>query len=276
MLARFQVPWNGAGHLQDQMIVRLYKMKEIRGHNAAALGITLAAMVIAGCSSRAEMDLAPNGPAEPVYSVQQGEYRMVPGDELSVGFMFHDELNTAARVRREGEITISGLGDFYAAGMSSSELEESIYRRASLTYRNPEVSVVLTRRQEYRAYVGGEVRRPGFVEVRPGLTSMRAIFDRGGFLDTAKVDNVLHVRWDDTGQYTARVVNLEQSLETGDVRNDVAIGPNDVVFVPKTRIANANLWVSQYILKLIPIRPPTTRLPEFGGPWGDNNAENPN
>jgi protein involved in polysaccharide export with SLBB domain len=211
--------------------------------------------------------------AEPVYSVQEGEYRLSPGDQVSVDFMFHRDLNAGeVTVRREGDVTVSGLGEFYAAGLTAEELEERIYRRASLTYRNPQVSVVVLRRQEYRAYVGGEVRRPGFVGVRPGLTSMRAIFDRGGFLDTAKIDNVLHVRWDDDGSFTARVVDLKTMLETGDSRGDVALGPNDVVFVPKTRIANADLWVSQYILKLIPIRPPTTRLPEFDAPWADDDG----
>ena len=248
------------------MIVRLYRMKQIRGQvSATALAIVFAALTSAGCSSNETTVMAPSVESEPVYSVQQGEYRMAPGDELAVAFKFHRDLDSTAKVRREGEITIAGLGEFYAAGMTSGELEESIYRRASLTYRNPEVSVVLTKREAYRAYVGGEVRRPGFVAVRPGLTSMRAIFDRGGFLDTAKIDNVLHVRWNDAGKYEARVVNLQASLETGDVRNDVTLAPNDVVFVPKTRIANANLWVSQYILKLIPIRPPTTKLEDFDG-----------
>ena len=253
-------------HRQDQMIVRLDKMKQIRGQAAAtALATVLAALTAAGCSSSNETVMAPSVNSEPVYSVQPGEYRMAPGDEVAVTFKFHGDLNAEATVLREGDITVAGLGEFYAAGMTTSELEESIYRRASLTYRNPEVSAVVTKREAYRAYVGGEVRRPGYVAVRPGLTSMRAIFDRGGFLDTAKIDNVLYVHWADSGAYEARVVNLKGSLETGDVRNDVTLGPNDVVFVPKTPIANANLWVSQYLLKLIPIRPPTTKLEDFGG-----------
>jgi protein involved in polysaccharide export with SLBB domain len=227
--------------------------------------------VVAGCSSSAStasMPLQSDYMPEPVYSVQQGEYRIAPGDELSVHFMFHQDLDAGQlRVRREGEVTLSGLGEFYVAGLTAAEFEQAIYRRASLTYRNPEVSVEVTGREAYRAYVGGEVRRPGYVDIRPGLTSMRAIFERGGFLDTAKLDNVLHVRWDDDGRYTARIVDVKTMLETGDSRLDVQLTPNDVVFIPKTRIANANLWVSQYVLKLIPVRPPTTRFPEFDGPW---------
>jgi protein involved in polysaccharide export with SLBB domain len=235
-----------------------------------ASAIALAAIAMSGCSSGGDLPFQPDPVAQPVYTPQQGEYHLVPGD---VDFMYHRDLNTNASVLVDGAVNVNGLGEFYASGQTAAQLEETIFRRASLTYRDPIVSVVLVNRQGYRAYVGGEVKRPGYVDIYPGMTSMRAIFERGGFLDTAKTNNVLHVRWDDNGQYKARLVNLEAALETGDLRNDIAMGPNDVVFVPKTRIANANLWVSQYILKLIPIKPPTTKFPEFGGPWGDNRPD---
>jgi len=116
---------------------------------------------------------------------------------------------------------------------------------------------------DFRAYVGGEVRKPGFVALHEGMTSLRAIFESGGFLDTAKVDHVLHVRWDDGGKYSARVLDLKHVLETGDMTSDVLLTPNDVVFVPKTAIANADLAVRQYLIDLIPLREPTTRLDDF-------------
>jgi protein involved in polysaccharide export with SLBB domain len=222
-------------------------------------------LAAAGCSSRAPaapvMDRAlPIGGLAAVNSVQTGEYRVGLGDTLRVRFLFHNELDSEPEVRQDGHITITGLGDFQAYGVTTRELEQDIYRRASLTYRNPQVGVVVTKQSVHRAYVGGEVGRPGYVDLRPGMTALRAIFMTGGFQDTAKVDNVLHVRWADDGTYNAEVLNLRQVLETGDPRGDALLTANDVVFVPKTPIANADLWVRQYILDLIPIRPPTTRF----------------
>ena len=222
-------------------------------------------LAAAGCSSRAPaapvMDRAlPIGGLAAVNSVQTGEYRVGLGDTLRVRFLFHNELDSEPEVRHDGHITITGLGDFQAYGVTTRELEQDIYRRASLTYRNPQVGVVVTKQSVHRAYVGGEVGRPGYVDLRPGMTALRAIFMTGGFQDTAKVDNVLHVRWADDGTYNAEVLDLRQVLETGDPRGDALLTANDVVFVPKTPIANADLWVRQYILDLIPIRPPTTRF----------------
>jgi protein involved in polysaccharide export with SLBB domain len=190
-------------------------------------------------------------------------YHLRPADELKLKFLFHKELDSSATVREDGQVTIPGLGDFRAAGMTTDEMEEAIYRRASLTYRDPEVAVVVERPTDFRAYVGGEVRKPGFVALREGMTSLRAIFESGGFLDTAKVDHVLHVHWDDGGKYSARVVDLKHVLETGDMAQDVLLTPNDVVFVPKTAIANADLAVRQYLIDLIPLREPTTRIDDF-------------
>jgi polysaccharide export outer membrane protein len=190
-------------------------------------------------------------------------YPMRPGDELRMRFLYHKELDTTGKIRDDGQITVPGLGDFLASGLSTEQLEANVYRRASLTYRDPQVSVVVDRATDFRAYVGGEVRRPGFVPIRDGMTSLRAIFESGGFLDTAKVDHVLHVRWGEQGAYSAKVVNLKHVLETGDMREDVLLGPNDVVYVPKTAVANADLWVRQYLIELIPLREPTTRLDDF-------------
>jgi len=225
----------------------------------------VALLTAAGCSSRAPTaavtDRAlPIGGLAAVNSVQTGEYRVGLGDTLRVRFLFHSELDSEPEVRQDGHITITGLGDFQAYGVTTRELEQDIYRRASLTYRNPQVGVVVTKQSVHRAYVGGEVGRPGYVDLRPGMTALRAIFMTGGFQDTAKIDNVLHVRWAGDGTYNAEVLDLRQVLETGDPRGDALLTANDVVFVPKTPIANADLWVRQYILDLIPIRPPTTRF----------------
>ncbi len=229
---------------------------------APALLLSSSACSLTKPASHYELPMADLAPAAS-NAANAADYRLASGDGLTVKFLYHDELNATPQVREDGRITIPGLGDFDAVGFTTEELQADIYRRASLTYRNPNASIIVTKRVEQRAYVGGEVRRPGYVPLRSGLTSLRAIFERGGFLDSAKIDNVLHIHWEPDGRYRARVINLKKVLETGDIRGDERLGANDVVFIPKTAIANADLWVRQYILDLIPVREPTTRLPDI-------------
>ena len=229
--------------------------------------IALAATVTfaAGCAPRRQEPL-PYGqlPYYPPAAAKAAPTTIGGGDSLAVKFLYHDNLNAQPQVRPDGRITLPGLGDFQATGLTTGELEQAIYRRASLTLRDPEVAVIVTGRSERRVYVGGEVRRPGYVPVTPGMTALKAIFERGVYRNTAKVDNVLVVNVRDDGQYEASVLNLRKVLETGDIRGDVYLTANDVVFVPKTPVANATLWVNQYIRELIPIREPTTRFETIG------------
>jgi polysaccharide biosynthesis/export protein len=90
---------------------------------------------------------------------------------------------------------------------------------------------------------------------------MRAVMERGGFAYTARLDSVLHIAWNAQGGYSAKRLDLRRVLETGDTTQDLALGPNDVIYVPATWITNADLWVRQWIIDLVPIREPTYRLP---------------
>lgn len=203
-----------------------------------------------------EMGSGGETPTSPVYRIQ-------PGDRLSVGSLFHEELAGEATVGPDGQLALPGLGQFQAVGLTGDELASEITRRASLTHRDPEITVSVREYTTYRAFVGGEVRKPGYVTVKPGMTSLRAVMERGGFAYTARLDSVLHIAWNPQGGYSAKRIDLRKVLETGDTSQDLALGPNDVVYVPATWITNADLWVRQWLIDLIPIREPTTRLTDF-------------
>ncbi len=228
------------------------------------IGLCLAALSGSSCASRQTLPYGELPYYPPSVAANAGPYRLQGGDSLRVKFLYHASLDAAPVVGPDGKVTVPGLGDFQAAGVTTDELTGAIYRRASLTHRDPVVAVVVAQGVEQFAYVGGEVRRPGFVTLRPGMTALRAIFERGGYLDSAKVDNVLVVKVDPDGTYEARVVDLRTVLETGDIRGDALLAANDFVWIPKTAVANADLWVRQYIRDLIPVREPTTRFDTIG------------
>jgi hypothetical protein len=60
-------------------------------------------------------------------------------------------------------------------------------------------------------------------------------------------------------------LNLEDAIDNSDMSQDITLKPNDIVFVPKTTIANVNVWVDQYIRKNLPI------TPGVGYTFGNNN-----
>lgn len=220
---------------------------------AAAALITLAALT--GCGR--DINVAPltatdvarlqalADPADPAY-------RIAPGDIVFIKFPFHAEMDQEVLVQPDGQINVSGVGSLAASGQTTREVEERVKQESSVRLRDPEVVVTVRKLGEQTVYVGGEVGRPGSLVFRKGLTPLQAIMAAGGFRDTAAVDSVILVRpARSDGQYIARKLDLERIVMDGD-REAITLAPHDVLFVPRTRIANANVWVRQHITDLFP------------------------
>jgi protein involved in polysaccharide export with SLBB domain len=196
-------------------------------------------------------------PPEQTYALTQGpvtraDYRLQAGDRLNIKFPYQPRANQELPIRPDGKISLEVTGEILAEGMTPHELEEVVKERSSRFLKNPEVVVVVTAIGERRAFVGGEVGRPGFVAIQEGMTPLQAVLAAGGFKDTAKKDSVLYIVRGVNGGYQASRVDL-QAVVTEGAAETVRLTGNDVVYVPATRIANLNTFVDQYIRKVLPV-----------------------
>lgn len=206
----------------------------------------------------AQPGAAPGNPAiadagGPAPILNDATYRLAPGDLLDIKFPYHPEENERVPVRPDGRIGLQSAGDVMAAGMTVDELEREIIDKASATLRSPVVSVVIVQLAEHKVYVGGDVSKPGFVQFRDGLTPLEAIIERGGFLDTAKSDQVLYISR--TGE-AIRTERLDlKAVLAGESTEQVVMAPDDILFVPKTWIGEADVFVDQWVRGLLPTMP---------------------
>ena len=221
-----------------------------------ALGAAALALVLAACGHRAPASspaglaaLQPPAPPEP-----GPNYRIQLGDELHVRFTYQPEMNEQVPVRPDGRISLVATGEIDAVGRTPTELERVIVERTSAHLRNPEVTVIVTKLGEQRVYVGGEVLTPGYIPLRAGMTPLQAVLERGGFKPTAKRDSVLLMTPGADGRFSAARIDLKQVADDG-VPERVRLHPNDVLYVPRTWIADMNIVVDQYIRGLIPTLP---------------------
>src|SRR5512139_3098497 len=104
-------------------------------------------------------------------------YRLQPGDTLRIKFLYHPELDIKLPIRPDGNITLQLAGDVHAAGLHPAELEQVLKERTSDRLRDPEVSVIVAQLADLRVYVGGEVKLPGYVTYRAGMSPLQAIMD---------------------------------------------------------------------------------------------------
>ena len=218
------------------------------------LGAVFAALFLGSCSSTSVPKLTQEEVPqfEAAANFPHGTYRLEPGDILQIRYLYHPENDQKEIVRPDGKIRAQHAGEVPAAGFTTTELESILEEQSKAKLRDPEVGVSVVEFAKRNVYVAGEVGKPGPVEYRKGLTPLQAIIEAGGLRETALTTSIVLVRAAGTdGKYVSRSLDIEEVLHEGK-REPITLAPHDVVFVPRTAIAEADIWVDQHFTQLFP------------------------
>ena len=179
-------------------------------------------------------------------------YLLQPGDVLDIKFFYNPELNQQVVVRPDGHINLQLVDDIQAAGLGTGELTQKLKERYDKDLARPELSVVVRSFSSQKAFVDGEVARPGVIDLVNQMTVMQSIAEAGGLRDTARASEVLLIRRSPDGPTVTRI-NLSKVFSAKQLSEDIALRPFDVVYVPRSRISKVNTWIDQYLRKNVPI-----------------------
>lgn len=179
-------------------------------------------------------------------------YRIEAGDTIQILYTFHPDMKQEVAVLPDGKIAAQMVGEITVSGMTTTQLQKFLTEQTSDRLRDPEVVVSVTKFAEKTIYIGGEVEKPGTIPYRKGLSPLQAIIAAGGFRTSAQTDSVILVRASGPDEkFITRKLNLAEVIADG-VKEPLYLAPHDVVYVPKTAIAEADLWVRQHITELLP------------------------
>ena len=213
------------------------------GSRGLRILLMLMTLPIVGCAPRfLVLPQEESGPS-------QEEYLIGPGDVLSVKFFFAPELNEDVTVRPDGSIALQLVGDVPVSNRTSEGLAEDLRERYEPHVERPEVAVIVRDFGSQRAYVGGEVRLPGMVRLDGNTSLADAVFSSGGTLDTAELRSVILVRIGKNGR-EAYSVDLKAGLR-GEAEIPI-LQRYDIVYVPKSFIAEVGTYVELYINRIVP------------------------
>ncbi|MCR6631810.1 MAG: polysaccharide biosynthesis/export family protein [Magnetospirillum sp.] len=190
-------------------------------------------------------------------------YIIEPGDGLDVRFFYNPELNEEVTVRPDGNISLPLVGEMRAAGRTPSQLEASLRDSYSRELRQAAITVIVKGFAGQRVYVDGEVGTPMMVNLAGNLSAMQAVASAGGFKPSARKGEVLVIRRSGTTQPVVIPVDLDAAIAGTDTSQDILLQPYDIVYVPRTAIAEVNQFIDQYFRQNIPI--------PFGVGYGLNN-----
>src|SRR6185312_5501029 len=89
------------------------------------------------------------------------QYRLQCSDVLDIQYRYTPEFNQQATIRPDGRITVSGMGDVMAAGLTLQQITAAITDLSGQRLKDPQLTVLLKEFQKPYIFVGGEVANPG-------------------------------------------------------------------------------------------------------------------
>jgi len=179
------------------------------------------------------------------------QIRLGPGDTVNIRFRYWPELDETQTVRPDGKISLQIVDDIDVAGLTPGELDQKLTEMYAQHLKDPEITVIVRSYVSQRVYVGGEVRTPGEQPIQGDLDLLSAIIASGGFDNmSADKENVVIFRQVDNKRYAASI-NLRELMERPESER-ILLAPNDIIYVGRLGIDQANQWVDQHIVRLIP------------------------
>jgi protein involved in polysaccharide export with SLBB domain len=172
---------------------------------------------------------------------------------MDIKFFYNPELNEQVTVRPDGRISLQLAHEIMAAGLTPAELTDLLTRTYSSEVDKPEITVIVRSFSGQMVYVDGEVNKPGMLNMIAPMTVLQSLSQAGGVKDTAKRDEIVIIRQGLDNKPVVLLMNMEKVIDGTETSQDLTLMPFDIVYVPKSNIANVNIWVDQYIRKNIPM-----------------------
>lgn len=229
----------------------------MRAPLAAAL---LTLLLLAGCTegtsngtttqSIAPVERNPQGFATWTDSIPA--YRFAAGDHIKVQFLLTPEMGEEAVVAPDGMIGLRAAGQVQASGRTAPDLQTAIATAAKRNLINPIVTASLLESPGAKVFVGGSVAKPGAFAVDGQHGPFEAVMLAGGFTPDARMDQVVLIRRNPQDRPMLRTVDLRSFASVGTAEGDLPLVPGDIVFVPRNRISEVDLWIDQFINRLLP------------------------
>ncbi|MDJ0927062.1 MAG: polysaccharide biosynthesis/export family protein [Gammaproteobacteria bacterium] len=169
--------------------------------------------------------------AEAHSSATTDGYEINAGDVMIVTVWKEEDLQRQVLVLPDGMISFPLAGDIQAAGKTIAQVRDELTERLSRYIPDPVVTVTVEQVLGNRAYVLGQVQRPGEFVAGSQLDVTQALAMAGGFTPFAQVNDIKVLRRENG---TLRAIEFRYGdIEKGKrLEQNVLLEPGDVIVVP--------------------------------------------
>jgi len=165
-------------------------------------------------------------------------YLIAPGDKIRIITYGDNSFEQNVTVDRNGNINIKGYGLFFASGSTfktlKSRLKIFLGKYLSGLVSSPQktfMDVALTELKPTKVVVLGQVASPGPHILTTSGSALSALYAAGGVKYSGSLREIIIYR----NNKLFKKIDLYDYITTGELRDDIRLTNNDIVFVPNRK-----------------------------------------
>jgi polysaccharide export outer membrane protein len=152
-------------------------------------------------------------------------------DHLAITFWRDKDLSADVIVRPDGRISLPLLNEVQAAGLTPEQLRVQLLQAAESLVDDPNATVVVKEIHSRRAFITGNVEKPGMYPLNVPMTVMQLIATAGGLREFVGGRNIVILRHE--GDRDVRFPFDYQAVVSGRrLQQNIELRPGDTVIVP--------------------------------------------
>ena len=164
-------------------------------------------------------------------AVASDGYIVGDSDVLHINVWKEPEVSQTVVVRTDGNISLPLINEVKVSGLTPSQIQNMIGEKLKNFLNNPQVTVTVTEIHSKRAFITGEVVRPGTYSLNAETSVLQLIAQAGGFTPFAKKDDIVVLRTED-GKQARLKFKYKQVVEGKKTQQNISLHPGDTVVVP--------------------------------------------
>lgn len=217
-----KVPRHGAARRHGAIAVLGFAMSVAAFAQAQKPGVTAQstpAAATAAAAPRATDPVVPPG------------YVIGTDDLLSIVYWKDKDMSADAKVRPDGRIALPLINEVQAAGLTPEQLQRKLTEESKKFMEDANITVVVREINSRKAFITGEVNKPGPYPLTQPTTVMQLISMAGGLREYANAKKIVIMR-NDNGKTVRLPFNYKDIIDGKNLKQNVELKPGDTVVVP--------------------------------------------
>jgi polysaccharide export outer membrane protein len=152
-------------------------------------------------------------------------------DVLSIVYWKDKDMSSEAQVRPDGRIALPLINEVQAAGLTPEQLREKLTEESKKYMEDANITVVVRQINSRKAFITGEVNKPGPYPLTSATTVLQLIAMAGGLREYADSKKIVIMRTNN-GNPISLQFNYKDVIAGKNLKQNIELKPGDTVVVP--------------------------------------------